>query len=154
LWQALRQGSIDCVASDHAPKTKQQEDDFTAAGYGSPQVETLFYTLFQAGVNGGKISLPRLVQLLCERPARIFGLYPRKGVLEPGSDADLVILNPSIRHTLSDETQHTRAGYTLYAGLEVHGRIEKTFQRGRIVCDGDCLRIGPGDGRFLEHSPG
>ena len=152
LWQAVKSGLIDCIASDHAPKSKQREDDFSKAGYGSPQTETLLYATYQAGVNGGKISLPRLVQVLCENPARIFGLYPQKGVLEPGSDADLVILDPSARHTLGHETQHTRAGYTLYHGLECCGRIWKSFQRGRLVCNGDRLLVGPGDGRYVEQS--
>jgi len=150
LWQAVKSGVIDCIGSDHAPKSKKREDDFSQAGYGSPQTETLFYTTYQAGVNGGKISLCRLVQVLCENPARIFGLYPQKGALAPGSDADMVLIDPSARHTLSGETQHTRAGYTLYDGLECHGRVWKSFQRGRVVYDRDKLLARPGDGVYLK----
>lgn len=141
---------IDCIASDHAPKSKKREADFSQAGCGSPQTETLLYTTYQTGINWGKISLPRLLQVLCENPARIFGLYPRKGVLAPGPDADMVLIDPSVPHILSGDTQHTRAGYTLYHGLECHGRVWNSFQRGRVVCDGDRLLARPGDGVYLE----
>lgn len=149
LWKGLADGTIDVVASDHAPKAKKREDDFFEAAFGSPQAETLFTLLYDAGVNGGRISLPRLVQLLSENPARIFGLYPRKGSLQVGSDADIVIVDPYTRHILSSETQHSRAGYTLYEGRECLGRACMTLQRGRIVLNQDRLMASPGDGRFI-----
>jgi dihydropyrimidinase len=152
LWRGLADGTIDVVASDHAPKAKRREDDFFEAAYGSPQAETLFPLLYDAGVNGGRISLPRLVQLLSETPARIFGLYPRKGSLQIGSDADLVVVDPTVRHILSGKTQHSKAGYTLYEGRECLGRPWMTFQRGRIVLNQDRLMARPGDGRFIRLS--
>lgn len=152
LWKGLTDGTIDVVASDHAPKAKRREDDFFEAAYGSPQAETLLTLLYDAGVNGGRISLPRLVQLLSEAPARIFGLYPRKGSLRVGSDADIVILDPTARHLLSRKTQHSKAGYTLYEGRECLGRPWMTLQRGRIVLDGDRLVASPGDGHFIRLS--
>ena len=152
LWKGLTDGTIDVVASDHAPKAKRREDDFFEAAYGSPQAETLLTLLYDAGVNGGRIGLPRLVQLLSEAPARIFGLYPRKGSLQVGSDADIVILDPTARHLLSRKTQHSKAGYTLYEGRECLGRPWMTLQRGRIVLDGDRLVASPGDGHFIRLS--
>ena len=78
LWSALAAGVIDTIASDHAPKDKHRDDDFFQAPYGSPQTETMFPVVYDAGINGGKLSLPRLVQVMCENPARIFGLYLKK----------------------------------------------------------------------------
>jgi len=150
LWKGLTGGTIDVVASDHAPKAKRREDDFFEAAYGSPQAETLFPLLYDAGVNGGRISLPRMVQLLSETPARIFGLYPRKGSFQVGSDADLMILDPTARHILSGETQHSKAGYTLYEGRECLGRPWMTFQRGKVVLNQDRLMGRPGDGCFIR----
>jgi len=154
LWRGLIDGTIDVVASDHAPKAKRREDDFFEAAYGSPQAETLLPVMYDAGVNGGRISLPRLTQLLSEAPARIFCFYPRKGSLQVGSDADIVIFDPTGRHRLSGKTQHSKAGYTLYLyeGRECLGRPWMTLQRGRIVLDGDRLVASPGDGHFIRLS--
>jgi dihydropyrimidinase len=149
LWKGIEDGTIDVVASDHAPKAKRETDDFFEAGYGSPQAETLLTLMYDAGVNGGRITLLRLVQLLSETPARIFGLYPRKGCLEVGSDADIVILDPQVQHMLSGKTQHSRAGYTLYEGRQCLGRPWMTLQRGRVVLDGGQLVAKPGDGLFI-----
>ena len=92
LWIALRDGTLQTVASDHAAKTKDPKSDFISQGFGSPQIETLLPITHDAGVNRGLISPVRLVQVLCENPARIFGLYPRKGEIAVGSDADIVVL--------------------------------------------------------------
>lgn len=150
LWRGLIDGTIDVVASDHAPKAKRREEDFFEAAYGSPQAETLLTIMYDRGVNGGRISLPRLTQLLSEAPARIFGLYPRKGSLQVGSDADMVIFDPTDRHVLSGKTQHSKAGYTLYEGRECLGRPWMTLQRGRIILDRDRLVASPGDGHFIR----
>jgi len=150
LWRGLIDGTIDVVASDHAPKAKRREEDFFEAAYGSPQAETLLTIMYDRGVNGGRISLPRLTQLLSEAPARIFGLYPRKGSLQVGSDADIVIFDPTVRHVLSGKTQHSKAGYTLYEGRECLGRPWMTLQRGRVVLDRDRLVASPGDGHFIR----
>lgn len=149
LWKGIVDGTIDVVASDHAPKAKQRTEDFFEAPYGSPQAETLLPLMYDAGVNTGRITLPRLTRLLSETPARIFGLYPRKGCLEVGSDADVVILDPRLQHTLSGKTQHSRAGYTLYEGRECLGGPWMTLQRGRVVLDRGQLVAKPGDGLFI-----
>jgi len=149
LWQGLADGTLVTVASDHAPKAKKATDDFFEAAYGSPQIETMLTVMYHAGVNGGKISLPRLVQVMSETPARLFGLYPRKGTLAVGSDADLVIWDPTRRHTLSAATQHSAAGYTLYEGRQVTGAAVLTMQRGAVIVEDGRLVAQPGRAQFL-----
>ena len=149
LWDALRDGTIHTVASDHAPKHKDVDGDFLEQPFGSPQIETLLPLTYDGGVNRGRISLVRLVQVLCENPARIFGLYPKKGTIAVGSDADLVVFNPARAFTIQAENQHTGAGYTLYEGRDVLGWPEMSFQRGqRVLWRGEIV-AQPGRGEFL-----
>jgi len=148
LWRGLANGAIDVVASDHAPKTKKPDEDFFAAAYGSPQAETLLAVTYDGGVNRNRITLPRLVQVLAENPAQIFGLYPRKGNLAKGADADIVIFDATARHTLTGKTQHTKAGYTLFEGRDCLGKPILTLQRGRVVLDRDKLIARPGEGKY------
>jgi len=149
LWQGIQDGTIDTVASDHAPKRKEVDDDFFEAPYGSPQTETLPTVTYDAGVNAGRISAPRLVQLLSEAPARIFGYYPRKGTIAPGSDADLVIFDPTARFTIQHANQHSQANYTLYEGRECLGRPVWVMQRGRVLIEDGQLVGAPGQARYL-----
>ncbi len=154
LWEALRDGTLQVVATDHAPKFKDVEGDFLKQPFGSPQIETLLPLVYDGGVNTGRISLVRLVQVLCENPARIFGLYPQKGTLAVGSDADLVIFDPTRPFTIHAENQHTHAGYTLYEGHSVLGWPLASFQRGKpVLRDGEIV-AEPGQGCFLETHPG
>jgi dihydropyrimidinase len=149
LWRGLADGALSVVASDHAPKKKDAHGDFLAQGFGSPQIETLLPITWDEGVNGGHIGPVRLVQALSENPARIFGLYPQKGTIAPGSDADIVVFDPNRPVKLSDENQHTNVGYTLYAGRTVLGWPEMSFQRGQpVLWEGDIV-AAPGCGRFL-----
>jgi dihydropyrimidinase len=149
LWGGLADGTLDTVGSDHAPKDKNLDDDFFDAPYGSPQIETMLTLLHDGGVNAGQFTLSRLVQVMSENPARIMGLYPQKGSLQPGSDADLVIFDPERRYTLSHGNQHSNARYTLYEGREVTGAPVLTMQRGQIIVEEDELKAEPGAGRFL-----
>jgi len=149
LWRGLTDGTIDTIASDHAPKLKKKEDDFFLAAYGSPQTETMFPVIYDAGINGGKLSLPRLVQVMCENPARIFGLYPQKGTLQVGSDADLVIVDPALPHVIEQATQHSHASYTLYEGRTCLGKPIFSMQRGAVILEDGKLHIPAGQGRFL-----
>ncbi len=149
LWEGLADGTLVTVASDHAPKAKTVDDDFFDAPYGAPQVETMLTMIYDEGVNRGRISLPRLVQVLCETPARLFGLYPRKGTLAVGSDADLVIFDPTARHTITVGTQHSGAPYTLYEGRQVTGKPVLTMGRGAILVEDGRLVARPGRARFL-----
>ncbi len=149
LWRGISRGVIEVVASDHAPKAKKIDEDFFNAAYGSPQAETLLNVTYDGGCNHNRITLPMLVQVLSENPARIFGLYPRKGCLQEKSDADLVVYDPSARHTLTGKTLHSKAGYTLFEGRECLGKPWMTFQRGRRVFDRMQVPARPGDGKYL-----
>ena len=149
LWEALASGVIDTIASDHAPKPKTKDDDFFEAAYGSPSTETMFPVVYDAGINSGKLSLPRLVQVMCENPARIFGLYPQKGTLQPGSDADLVIVDPTVPHTIEQATQHSHASYTLYEGRSCLGKPILSMQRGKVILEDGELHAPAGQGKFL-----
>jgi dihydropyrimidinase len=149
LWVGLRDGTLSVVASDHAPKAKDVSGDFLLQGFGSPQIETLLPVTYDGGVNQGYLSVVRLVQVLCENPARIFGLYPRKGTLAVGSDADLVVFDPSREFTIRAENQHSNVGYTLYEGRTTMGWPVMSFQRGkRVLWQGEIL-AQPGQGHFL-----
>jgi dihydropyrimidinase len=149
LWQGLADGTLVTVGSDHAPKPKKATDDFFDAAYGSPQIETMLTVMYDEGVNRGRISLPRLVDVMAETPARLFGLYPRKGTLAVGSDADLVIFDPTARHTITGAGQHSGCDYTLYEGREVTGKPVLTMQRGAVIVEDGRLIAKPGIGCFL-----
>jgi dihydropyrimidinase len=153
LWAGLRDGRLQVVSSDHAAKAKDVTGDFLEQGFGSPQMETLLPVVYDGGVNRGRISLVRLVQVLCENPARIFGLYPRKGTLAAGSDADLVVVDPNREFTIRAENQHSNVGYTLYEGRKVLGWPEMSFQRGRPVLWQGRVVMEPGSARFLPTQP-
>ena len=149
LWEALRDGTLQTVASDHAPKHKDVDGDFLEQPFGSPQIETLLPLTYDRGVNRGRISVVRLVQVLCENPARIFGLYPKKGTIAVGSDADLVVFDPTREFTIRADNQHTNAGYTLYEERTVLGWPKMSFQRGqRVLWEGEIV-AEPGRGGFL-----
>jgi dihydropyrimidinase len=149
LWAGLREGVLSVVASDHAPKPKDLHGDFLVQGFGSPQIETLLPITYDSGVNQGNLGVVRLVQVLSENPARIFGLYPRKGTVAVGSDADLVVFDPNREFTIRAENQHSNVGYTLYENRTVLGWPEMSFQRGRrVLWNGEVL-AEPGQGQFL-----
>jgi dihydropyrimidinase len=153
LWKALQDGILQVVASDHAPKKKDPQGDFLNQSFGSPSIETLLTVTYDWGINRGLINLVRLAQVLCENPARIFGLYPQKGAILPGSDADLVIFDPCREYTILAENQHSQAGYTLYEGRQVLGWPEMTFQRGLPVLKDGKVVAEPGRARFLTTQP-
>jgi dihydropyrimidinase len=149
LWQALKTGLIDVIASDHAPKDKRIDDDFFEAPFGSPSSETMFAVTYQRGVNEGRLDLCTLVRAMSETPARIFGLFPQKGTLQRGSDADLVVLDPSRKQRITQSTQHSNASYSLYEGFVCLGAPTMVMQRGEVVVEGDELRSKAGRGNFL-----
>jgi dihydropyrimidinase len=121
--------------------------------YGAPGVETLLPVVFDQWVSqrGGDVGL--LAEALSTNPARIFGLYPRKGVIQPGSDADLVIVDPGLRRTITAAGQHTTARYTLYEGREVTGWPVLSTVRGQVVLDDGQLEQPPGYGRYQPREP-
>jgi len=150
LWKAIQQGHIDVIASDHAPKDKKLNDPFFEAPFGSPQAETMLTICYDEGVNTGRIHPCKLVQVLSENPAKIFGLYPKKGTLEKGSDADLVLFDPSETVTIQARTQHSCVHYTVYEGRKCLGKPVLTMQRGKVIVEKGEMRGKPGGGKFLS----
>jgi dihydropyrimidinase len=154
LWEGVQNGIIDTIGSDHAAKAKKIDDDFFKAPYGSPQCETMLTLIYDEGVNTGRISLPRLAKLMCENPAKIFGLYPQKGTIQVGSDADIVVFDPALRHTLRHENQHTTVGYTLYHERECLGKPVFSLQRGRMLLQDGEVKLSPGSAKFFATHAG
>ncbi len=155
LWQGLRQETLQAVSTDHCPvylreKLESARRGFTFIPNGGPGIENRLQLLHHFGVNQGRISLHRWVALTSAEPARIFGLYPRKGAIEVGSDADIVIWDPNREHTISARTHHMRTDYSMYEGFRVKGNAETVLSRGEVVVDKEQWSGGPGRGRFLH----
>ena len=155
LWQALADNELDTVATDHCPFTfarqKQQgASDFTKCPSGAPGVEERLILLYSEGVVKGRITLPQLVKYACANPARVAGLYPRKGVLAPGADADLVILDPEKEWTMATEKMHGNADYTCYEGRQIKGAVERVLLRGKTVAQNGTFTGTRGDGQYLR----
>jgi len=156
LWAGLKQGDLQLVATDHAPfNFKGQKDlgrdDFSKIPNGLPSVEDRFTLLFQ-GVHSGRISLNRFVDLVATAPARMFGLYPRKGTIAPGSDADIVVFDPNHERTLSASTHHMNVDYSCYEGLEVWGLPGVVMQRGNVLVENGLWHGQEGRGMFIQRS--
>src|SRR5580692_9513854 len=154
LWRGLRTNDLSVVSTDHCPFcfAEQKElgrDDFSKIPNGIPGVEHRM-DLLHLGVAAGELSLARWVEVAATTPARMFGLYPRKGVIAPGADADIVIYNPAAKQILSVATHHMNVDYSAYEGMQVTGRVETTLSRGRFVIDSGEYRGEPGHGRFLR----
>ena len=152
LWDAIREHEIDVVASDAAGHDTKENaplfDQTFRAPHGTPGMETLFCITWQEGVNQGRISIPDLVRLMSENPAKIFGLYPRKGTLRPGSDADVTLVNPGLSQTVPAQNPHLAVDYSLFDGRTCMASISRVLLRGTTVCkDGKLI---PGSkGQFL-----
>jgi dihydropyrimidinase len=154
LWRGLRGNDLSVVSTDHCPFCfKDQKElgrgDFSKIPNGIPGVEHRMDLLHQ-GVVAGELSLARWVEVASTTPARMFGLYPRKGVLAPGSDADIVIYDPRARQVLSAATHHMNVDYSAYEGLEITGRVDTVLSRGRVIIAGGEYRGAAGHGRFLS----
>jgi dihydropyrimidinase len=127
-------------------------DDFSKIPNGGPGLEDRLRMIHHFGVGEGRISLNRMVELLCTSPARLFGLYPRKGTIAPGSDADLVIFDPERRTTISAASQYSKSDYNLYEGTEVVGDVDTVLIRGTVVVDEGELKVEPGFGQFVARA--
>ena len=149
LWKAIQSGVIDTIASDHAPKVKKVSDPFFEAAFGSAQAETMLTIAYDEGVNTGRVNPCRLVRLLSENPAKIFGLFPKKGAIQKGSDADLVLFDPARVWEIRQSSLHSGAPYTLYEGRKVLGKPVLTMQRGRVIVENGEMKGSPGSGKFL-----
>ena len=153
LWRGLRTNDLSVVSTDHCPFCfKDQKElgrgDFSKIPNGMPGVEHRMDLLHQ-GVAAGQMTLPRWVEVSSTTPARMFGLYPRKGVIAAGSDADIVIYDPDATQTLSAATHHMNVDYSAYEGMEVTGRVVTTLSRGRVVIDDGHYQGSTGHGTFL-----
>ena len=152
LWQGLSDGTLDLVATDHCPFTREQKTwkgSFLDLPYGLPGVETLLPLLYSEGVVKGCIPLNVLPRLLSEGPARVNGLYPCKGTLSIGSDADIVIFNPEKEWTIHAENLHMATDFSPYEGMKMHGAVETTISRGRIVYADGTFQGEEGGGSFI-----
>jgi dihydropyrimidinase len=153
LWRGLRTNDLSVVSTDHCPFcfAEQKElgrGDFSKIPNGIPGVEHRMDLLHQ-GVVAGEISLPRWVEVAATTPARMFGLYPRKGVIAPGSDADIVVYDPQARQVLSVARHHMNVDYSAYEGMEITGQVDTVLSRGRVIIDGGEYYGAAGHGRFL-----
>ncbi len=156
LWKGLLQDDLQLVATDHCPFHFKQKEmgrgDFSKIPNGLPGVEDRFTLIFHGGVHSGRISLNRFVELVATAPAKMFGLFPRKGTIAPGSDADIVIFNPNVERTLSAKTHHMNVDYSCYEGMKVRGLPEIVMQRGSVLVENGAFKGKKGAGQFLRRS--
>jgi len=155
LWQGLQGNDLQVVSTDHCPFCfKEQKelgrDDFTRIPNGGPGVEHRMSLIYNGGVAGDRISLNRFVELTSTSAAKLFGLFPRKGTIAVGSDADIVIFDPNEEMTLSAATHHMNVDYSAYEGMKVKGVTKTVLSRGRVVIEDGKYTGKPGDGQFLR----
>jgi dihydroorotase len=153
LWQRLAAGEITHISTDHAPSTLAQKaegtDDLWNCHFGLPGVETTLVMLLNA-VNAGRLTLEHVVRLVAETPARLYRLWPKKGNLQPGGDADLVLIDMDREHVLTNKTVLSKAGWTPYDGLNVRGHSVATYVRGNLVARDGKVMAGPDMGKYLS----
>ncbi len=157
LWDALSKDLLDTVATDHCPFTFLEQkqagaSDFRKCPNGAPGVEERLLLLFSEGFKKGRITLPQLVKYVSANPARIFGLFPKKGLIAPGSDGDIVIIDPEKKRVLSKENLHGNSDYSCYEGFEIQGDIDMVLQRGRTIVKDNEFLGNKGDGRYLKRA--
>jgi dihydropyrimidinase len=157
LWNGLKRDHLQVVSTDHCPFCfKEQKelgrDDFTKIPNGGPGIEHRMSLIYSGGVAQGRFSVNRFVELVSTTPAKLFGLYPRKGTIAVGSDADLVIFDPARKHTISAKTHHMRVDYSMFEGIEVTGMPDIVLSRGRVIVEGDKFTGRAGAGEFLKRA--
>jgi len=158
LWRGLAGGDLQAVSTDHCPFCMKEQkelgrDDFSKIPNGAPGIETRMSLVFDGGVRTGKISMNRYVELTSTSPAKIFGLFPRKGTIAPGSDADVVVFDPEKKQTLSAKTLHMKVDYNPYEGREVTGAAETVLSRGHVIVENGKFVGRAGAGSFLKRNP-
>jgi dihydropyrimidinase len=186
LWQAVRDGTLQIVSTDHCnywyegskgpwqewaktgkswtefeaqdpsyrrPGKEQGKVNFSKIPNGMPGLEDRMMVVWNAGVNSGKISPSRFVELNCTNPAKIFGMYPKKGTISVGADADILVWDPEKSHTISASTHHMRSDYNVYEGMTVKGKPVQVYQRGNKLVDGEKWLGSNGNGRFVARKP-
>ena len=158
LWRGLASNDLQAISTDHCPFCMKEQkelgrDDFSKIPNGAPGIETRMSLVHDGGVRSGKISWNRFVELTSTSPAKIFGLFPRKGTIAPGSDADLVVFDPTRKQTLSAKTLHMKVDYNPYEGREVTGVSETVLSRGKVIVENGKFTGRAGAGSFLKRSP-
>lgn len=152
LWEGIHDGTVDLVGTDHAPHTREEKEigwtDMWRSPGGEPQIQD-YLRLFLTEVNRGRLTLDQVVRLTSYNPARRFGVYPRKGVIQVGSDADLVIVDMTKEETIQNKTTYTKVGWTPYDGQKVKGAPIATIVRGKVVMENGNVIGKPGDGEFV-----
>ncbi len=152
LWEGIHDGTVDLVGTDHAPHTREEKEigwtDMWRSPGGEPQIQD-YLRLFLTEVNRGRLTLDQVVRLTSYNPARRFGVYPRKGVIQVGSDADLVIVDMTKEETIQNKTTYTKVGWTPYDGQKVKGVPIATIVRGKVVMENGNVIGKPGDGEFI-----
>jgi dihydropyrimidinase len=157
LWDGLKSDNLQVVSTDHCPFCFEDQkalgkDDFTKIPNGGPGIENRLQLLHHHGVNAGKISLNRFVEIVSTAPSRIFGMYPKKGAIAPGSDADIVVWDPKAEHLISAKTHHMRVDYSMFEGFKVIGNARQVFSRGELIADKGQYVGRVGRGQYLRRA--
>jgi len=157
LWKGLRTDDLQVVSTDHCPFCfKEQKElglnDFSKIPNGGPGIENRVSLIYNGGVVGGRINLNRFVELVSTAPAKMFGLFPKKGTIAVGSDADIVIFDPNAELTISAKTHHMNVDYSAYEGMKVKGVTETVLSRGKVIIENGQYVGTPGEGRFLKRN--
>ena len=157
LWRGLATGDLSSLSTDHCPWGYAEQKSLGRASFaqipnGAPGIEDRLYMLWDAGVRTRRMTPSHFVALTATNPAKLFGMYPKKGTLAVGSDADIVLWDGNAAHTVSATTHHSAIDYNLFEGYQVHGKPVKVLLRGQVVVDGDELLAEPGSGQFVHRS--
>lgn len=156
LWAGINQGLVQVVATDHCPFMWEQKllgkDDFSKIPNGHPAIENRMELLFSEGVEKNKITLNKFVEVTSTNAAKIFGMFPKKGTIAVGSDADIVLFNPNEKHVLSASTHHMNVDYSGYEGWEVTGKVKTVLLRGKIAIDNNECKVEKGFGKFVKRN--
>ncbi|MDF3077965.1 MAG: hydA [Sphingobacteriaceae bacterium] len=156
LWAGINAGLLQVVATDHCPFMWEQKlmgkDDFSKIPNGHPAIENRMELLFSEGVNKGKISLNKYVEVSSTNSAKIFGMYPKKGTIGIGSDADIVIFDLNEKHKISADTHHMNVDYSGYEGWELTGKVKQVFLRGKKAIDNNQCLVKKGNGKFIKRN--
>jgi len=156
LWAGIDQGSIQVVSTDHCPFMMAQKAlgsaDFSKIPNGHPAIEHRMELLFSEGVNKKRITVNKFVEVTATNPAKIFGMFPRKGTIGIGSDADIILLDPNEKHTLSAKTHHMNVDYSAYEGMQLTGKVKTVILRGQVAVEGGETKISKGYGKFVRRN--
>jgi dihydropyrimidinase len=157
LWNAVRSNVLQAISTDHCAylfkgQKDHGKDDFRLIPNGGPGLENRLQMIHEFGVRTGRITLNRMVELLATNPAKLFGLYPRKGTIAIGSDADIVVFDPDRKLTISAATHHSASDYNLFEGTEVTGTPQVVLRRGEVIVEGEELLAAPGSGQFVARA--